>query len=42
MTPQDFVDSTAWLLLAWAIGYCAGFLFKVVRQIFENAIGGGG
>lgn len=42
MSIQDLVDTAGWFLLAWGIGYTTGFLFKSVRIMFENAVGGGG
>lgn len=40
MTPEDFGTIAGFFFLSWAIGYCAGYLFKVVRRIFEVSGGG--
>lgn len=41
MTPGDLAESGAWMMLAWATGYCTGYLFKVIRRIFEvSGLGG--
>lgn len=42
MIAADFVNAAALLFTAWAVGYCAGLLFRATRQLFENIVGGGG
>lgn len=42
MTVSDLTDVGGMMLLSWAIGYCAGYLFKAVRRLFEASGGGSG
>jgi len=42
VTPSDYSDVGGLMLMSWAIGYCAGYLMKAVRRLFESAGGGSG
>lgn len=37
MSPADIADSVAYMLLAWGTGFCTGYMWKVIRKLFETA-----
>jgi len=35
VTPADLADVGGYILGSWAVGYCGGYMVKIVRRIME-------
>jgi len=42
MSVSDLVDVGGYALMSWAIGYCGGYMVKIVRRLMEIVGGGSG